>query len=149
MHWFDQKRFLKEAERVLIPSGWLVIYNNEFTHKMKDVPEFTEWFEKSYLVRYPNPPRKNELTFDESLAGPGFEFLGKGEFKNDFSWNQKQFMAYLTSQSNIIAKVEEGSERIGDVKRWLFDSTKNLFKNAKNGTFLFMGGIWYLRKKSN
>ncbi len=146
MHWFDQPAFLKEARRVLGPGGWLVIYNNEFKNEMKGVPAFTNWFENSYLVRYPNPQRKNELAFNEKLAGDGFEFLSKGEFTNDIEMNQEQFVAYLESQSNIIAKVEQGSERIENVEKWLFDSTREFFENINSGTLLFTGGIWYLRK---
>jgi len=148
MHWFDQPAFLKEAERVLMLGGWLVIYNNEFTHKMKDVPKFTDWFSNSYLKRYPNPPRKNELAFNEKLAGDGFEFHGKGEFTNDIPMTQEQFVSYLTTQSNVIAKVEQGSERIEDVKKWLSDSTQEFFEKIKSGTLLFRGGIWYLRKST-
>ena len=125
-----------------------MIYNNEFRNQMKEMPKFTEWFENSYLKRYPNSPRKNELTFDEKLVGNSFEFLGKGEFTNDIAMTQAQFVAYLISQSNIIAKVEQGSERIEDVEKWLLDSTREFFENRKSGTFLFRGGIWYLRRGS-
>ena len=149
MHWLDQPAFLKEAERVLMLGGWLVIYNNEFRNQMKENPKFTDWFENSYLNRYPNPPRKNELTFDEKLVGDGLEFVGKGEFTNDIPMTHEQFVAYLTSQSNIIAKVEQGSERIEAVEEWLMDSTRKFFENIKSGTFLFRGGIWYVRKRDN
>lgn len=148
MHWFDQPSFLKEAERVLISGGWLVIYNNEFTHRLKGVRKFTEWFETLYLSRYPNPPRKNELTFDHKLAGKGFEFLGKGEFKNNIAMTHRQFVAYLVSQSNVIARVEGGSERIEDVEKWLLDSTMTFFDSRESGTFQFRGEIWYLRRRS-
>jgi len=146
MHWFDQTAFLIEAGRVLIPDGWLVIFNNEFTHQMLDVPEFTDWFETLYLQRYPNPPRKNKLAFDEKLAGDGFEFIGTSEYKNDITMTCEQFVAYLTSQSNIIAKVEKGSDLISNVEKWLLDSTGKFFSADNCGTFLFRGDIWYLRK---
>ncbi len=146
MHWFDQPAFLKEAKCVLTPGGWLVIYNNEFKHEQLSPPAFIQWFNESYLKRYPNPPRKNALQFDERQATDGFEFLGKGEFTNDIAMNREQFVSYLTTQSNVIAKVEQGNEQIDDVEKWLFDSTEKFFESSTSRVFLFTGGIWYLRK---
>ncbi|MGH8015984.1 MAG: class I SAM-dependent methyltransferase, partial [Candidatus Zixiibacteriota bacterium] len=124
MHWFDQIKFLKEAARVLLPNGWLVIYNNEFKPELINDPEFLYWYNNSYLIRYPNPPRKNAIQFDETRASQGFDFLGKAVFKNDIEMTQEQLVAYLTSQSNIIAKVEQGGERIKEVEKWLYNSTQ-------------------------
>jgi len=146
MHWFDQPAFLKEAKRVLKPGGWLVIYNNEFKPELLSPPEFSQWFNDSYLERYPNPPRKNALQFDEKLAKDGFEFLGKGEFFNNIAMTREQFVAYLESQSNVIAKVEQGSEKIEAVETWLSDSSQKFFENENPKTFSFTGGIWYLRR---
>ncbi len=146
MHWFDQPAFLKEAKRVLMPNGWLVIYNNEFKHELLDPPQFQKWFSESYLKRYPNPPRKNALQFDEKLTPDGFQFLGKGVFTNEILMNREQFVLYLTTQSNIIAKVEQGNERIEHVEHWLSVSTEPFFENDRPKTFLFTGEIWYLFK---
>lgn len=146
MHWFDQPAFLKEAKRVLMPNGWLIIYNNEFRHEQLEPPTFRVWFNESYLSRYPNPPRKNALQFDEKLATDIFEFLGKGEFTNVIKMTHEQFVSYLTSQSNIIAKVERGTEKIESVEKWLLDSTREFFKNEALKEFPFSGEIWYLRK---
>ena len=147
MHWFDQPAFLKEASRVLMPNGWLIIYNNEFKHEQLDPPQFKKWFDESYLQRYPNPPRKNALQFDEKLASDGFEFLGKGQFTNDITMTHQQFVSYLMSQSNVIARVEGGSERIEEVEQWLLSSTQEFFTNDASKVFQFSGGIWYLKKR--
>lgn len=40
LHWLDRDAFLHEMRRVLRSSGWLVIYDNAFTGRMKSNPQF-------------------------------------------------------------------------------------------------------------
>jgi ubiquinone/menaquinone biosynthesis C-methylase UbiE len=43
VHWFSIDEFLKEANRVLKPGAWLVIYENYFTGKMTGNESFKGW----------------------------------------------------------------------------------------------------------
>jgi ubiquinone/menaquinone biosynthesis C-methylase UbiE len=147
LHWFDQPVFLKEAYRVLKLKGWLVNYHNEFNRGVPGLPAFKNWFDNEYLKRYPNPPRKNMLGIDEKLVQNLFAIVGNDEYVNEMPLNQEKLIAYLLSQSNIIAAVEQGSEDIKDVTTWLDNATKPFFENNQTRIFFFDGKIWYLQKR--
>ena len=72
LHWFDRSRSLAETRRVLEPSGWLVVCDNGFFGEMKENPKHERWYREDYLVRYPSPPRKGELSRTTSAASTGF-----------------------------------------------------------------------------
>lgn len=54
--------------------------------------------------------------------------------------------AYLTTQSNVIAAVEQGSESIEAVYQWLAAELSPFF-TAESATFAFGGYVWYLQKE--
>jgi ubiquinone/menaquinone biosynthesis C-methylase UbiE len=146
LHWFDQPVFLKEAHRVLNSDGWLIFYFNLFERGVTDLPEFKHWYDAEYLKRYPQPPRKNQIGFDNNLAAGIFEVNGPEEYGCELQLTQEQLIAYIVSQSNVIAAVEQKGEAIEDVIKWLSQSTNPFFANNQTRNFLFDGKIWYLKK---
>lgn len=149
MHWFDQPKFLNEAHRVLKANSWLVIYHNLFNRGARDLPAFKKWYDNDYLKRYAQPPRKNKAEFNTELAAGLFDVVGKDDFVNELPLTQEQLLAYIVSQSNVIAAVEQGHEKIEDVISWLTESTDKFFKENNQPIFLFDGKIWYFRKPAN
>jgi len=144
-HWFDHKRFLSEAHRVLKTDGWLIPYTNGFYSKMKENKSFEKWAEDSYTKRYPAPPR-NATPLTEELANEfGFSSFHMERFQNDVLFTTEEIAAYLTTQSNVIAAVEQDNETVEDVYRWLVSQTKQFF-HADKATFAFGGIIWYMQK---
>lgn len=146
LHWFDQPVFLKEAHRVLKPGGWLLFYFNWFQRGIIDMPEFKVWYDSEYLKRYPQPPRKNQIGFDNKLAEGLFKVTGPDEIPNELSLTQEQLIAYIVSQSNVIAVVEQGNESIENVVKWLTESTNRFFEGTKDRVFLFETKSWYLKR---
>lgn len=145
-HWFDRTRFLPEAWRVLKQGGWLVVYNNVFTAVMRENPSFEQWMHNSYGTRYPTPPRHNQpLTPDEADAY-GFDFVAEESFTTDVKLPPEELAAYITTHSNVIAAVEQGSERVEEVYEWLLGSMRPFF-NAPRCTFVFENRVWLLRKR--
>ena len=147
-HWFDQDRFLSEAQRLLKSGGWLVIYNNGFSGKMKENGAFEQWGTSSYLQRYPSPPRNSQPLTVEQAAGFGFDFPHKERYENEITFEVEELAAYLTTQSNIISVVEQGSESAEGVYQWLVEEMRSFFATGLPATFLFGGYIWYLQKRS-
>jgi SAM-dependent methyltransferase len=143
--WFDRERFLAEAHHVLGPQGWLVIYNHGFFGRMKENPDYERWNRESYLTRYPSPPRNRQPLTDADAEGFGFHFAKREEFKNDIPFTIDQLVAYLMTQSNVIAALEGGKETLESVQAWLADSLRPLFSRPTR-TFLFGGDIWYLQR---
>lgn len=145
-HWLDRTRFLPDARRVLRQGGWLVVYNNVFTAVMRENPRFEQWMHNSYGTRYPPPPRHNEALTAEEADAYGFDFVAEESFTSDVSLSPEELAAYITTHSNVIAAVEQGSERVEDVYEWLLESTRPFF-NGPRCTFVFENRVWLLRKK--
>jgi SAM-dependent methyltransferase len=143
-HWFDQERFLAEAQRLLKPAGWLIIYNNGFGGQMKGNPTYERWNHEVYLTRYPSPPRNTQPLTAENALRFGLDFVHREHYQNEVSFTAEELAAYLTTQSNVIAAVEQGRETIEEVYTWLLNEIQPLF-TISPATFLFGGYIWYLK----
>jgi len=144
-HWFDHKRFLLETHRLLKPGGWLIPYTNGFYGHMNENESFEEWAKESYAKRYPTPPRNSTQLTAELADEFGFFSFHKERFQNEVHFTAEEISAYLTTQSNVIAAVEQGNETIEEVYLWLVSEIKQFFGSGK-GTFAFGGIIWYLQK---
>jgi SAM-dependent methyltransferase len=145
-HWFRREDFLKEASRVLKPGGWLVVYNNWWTGRMKENPAFEEWTKGAYISRYPSPARDSRPPA-EGAELFGFQAAGRERFSNESEYSLKQVVDYLVTQTNIIAAVERGEESLASVREWLAREVRPLFPEEA-ATFEFGGTIDYLRKST-
>lgn len=146
-HWFDREPFFAEARRLLKEGGWLIISNNGFAGQMKEQPAFEQWALDVYENRYPAPAR-NEAPLSRALAQQlGFDFAHSEEYQNEVLFTADELAAYLSTQSNVIAATEQGSETVANVHDWIVTQTGPYFP-AERATFLFRGFIWYLQKIS-
>ncbi len=147
-HWFDRERFLSEAWRVLGDGGALLVYSNGFTGIMREAPAFQEWSRTAYLVRFPIPPRDSAPLTAEGAAGAGFEFLAEDVYENDVVFSPEALVAYLATQTNVKAALDEGRESLQTDRRWLLAQVRPYFAGVENATFVFRTRAWYLRKSA-
>ncbi len=147
-HWLDKDKFLAEANRVLRPNGWLVAYDNYFSGQMTENTEFHRWYKEEYLEKYPIPPRGKILFTSENINPYGFRLHKEEWVKNIVGFSLGGIVDYLVTQSNVIAAVEGGKEKIEEVREWLTESVKSMFGNTKEN-FLFNTPIWYLNAPHN
>jgi len=145
-HWFDHRRFLSEAYRVLKKGGWLIPYTNGFYGIMKGNENFEKWNSESYAKRYPTPARNTTPLTKELGEEFGFSNFHMEKFQNEVDFTPQELSGYLTTQSNIIAAVEQGTETIDQASDWLYENIKSFFSSEK-AAFTFGGGIWYFQKK--
>jgi len=144
-HWFDQEKFLDEANRVLKPGGLLAIYNNYFISEMREREDFSHWVRGQFLKRYMTPPRGRKKLTATFANAHGFDLSGPEGFPNDTPMTHEELAGYFLTQSNVISKVEEGSEKIEDVEQWVTEGTRPFFDGGKR-TMRFQCDIWYLKK---
>jgi len=142
-HWFDQEQFLAEAHRVLRPHAWLVIYNSAFG-EIAENPEFRSWFRQEYLKRFPNTPRSLREITQNFLACFGFTLVQREVLTTAVAMTHEQFVNYLLAQSNVIAAVEHGAERLEDVAAWIADGTAAFFQHG-TASLQFQIDIHFLR----
>jgi len=144
-HWVEAREFFAEARRVLRARGWLVVYDNYMTGRMQDNDEFEAWFRESYLKRYPSPPRGRLSFSEEETRREGFELLAHERHPSTSELTVAGLVAFLSTQSNVIAAVEGGGEEIREARAWLTESVKPHFKSEARAEFLFDAPIWCLR----
>ena len=126
-HWFAQEKFLREALRVLAPEGWLIIYNDVFTGRMKGNDKCENWYREEYLGRYPSPPRHARRLPEINTHNYGLTPSGLEEFTHEVEFSTEQLAAYLVTQTNVISAVETGKESLLAVTNWLINSVSPMF----------------------
>ncbi|MEZ4516651.1 MAG: class I SAM-dependent methyltransferase [Chloroflexota bacterium] len=144
-HWFDRHLFLQEAWRVLEDDGFLMIYNNGFSGRMKENPAFQDWSHGAYQDRFPAPSRdRRPFTADEAAAS-GFASVGEERYENEVRFTPETLVAYLMTQTNVVAAIDEGRERLGSAQAWLLEQVRPYF-TTPDATFIFVTRAWYARK---
>jgi len=144
-HWLDRQCFLPEAHRVLQHGSWLALYNDWFCGSMAENTAFQKWCNESYLKHYPTPPRNREPLTDGIVGAAGFEKIVRAPFAHQVVFSPETLVAYLLTQSNVIATVEQGDEGIQSVADWLLGQVGPMFTSA-NATFEFAGVVEACRK---
>jgi SAM-dependent methyltransferase len=144
-HWLDRERFFAEAHRVLRPKSWLMIYDAYFSALSSENPDFQTWHRETYLQRYPSPARSwFTLPADDAVA-LGFQLRTAERLPHTIGFTREQLVAYLLTQSNIIAAVEDGAEELNEVRRWLTRELNSFFVDDQESDFIFNVSIWYLQ----
>ena len=145
-HWFDRTAFLREAQRVLCPQSWLVIYENFFRGQPENLA-FTRWLE-SYYTAHPSPPRDRTPFTDSDAYEAGLEFFSRETYENTWSFGLTDFVAYLLSQSNAVVAVARG-QSVDDLRAEFTEQLELFFGDGKTGCkvpFSFAGFVWILRR---
>lgn len=145
-HWFDREQFLHEAWRVLSAEGLLLVYSNGFMGIMREDPAFQNWSRGVYPERFPTPPRDSNPLTPEEAAGSGFAFIEEDIYENEVSFTPEELVAYLATQTNVAAAIDQGRESLESATQWLLDQVRPYFANT-NATFVFRTRAWYLRKE--
>lgn len=145
INWIDEDIFLKLANDILKENGILLIYDNPMIDEMVSVPEFTTWWNKEYLARFPKPPRK-ENVWDEGIVKKyGFKIVNQVTYKNTAVMSQDAFIRYILTQTNVIQQIEKQGQNLEEARAWFEKSLKDIF-HGKKQTLVFEGYNWYIQK---
>jgi ubiquinone/menaquinone biosynthesis C-methylase UbiE len=144
-HWFDQKKFLLEAQRLLRPEGWLIIYNDVFPGQMKGNDNCEKWYREEYLVRFPSPPRNIQQLAEINASEYALVPRGFYEFLHEIEFSAEQFVGYLVTQTNVISAVETGKDNLQSVANWLLKSALPMFSGEKE-RFSFFCQIQFFKR---
>lgn len=143
-HWFDRKQILAETSRVLTAGGALLIHNNGFTGKMREDPDFEEWAHRVYQSRFPTPPSDYSPLAQSEATEVGFRIIDEESYENEVSFTIEELVAYLMTQTNVMAALASGRESLESTRRWLMAQISPYFIN-EYGTFVFTTRAWILR----
>jgi SAM-dependent methyltransferase len=145
-HWLDQEKFLAEAHRVLIEGGWLAVYNSGFLGELEEQPDFGRWYSQVYLKRYPWPPRAESDVSKELADRFDFTFVQRELVTHGIAMSREEFVNYHLTQSNVIAKVEQGTEKVETVAQVLSDAVAPYFDSGVR-TMCWQSTIDFLRPR--
>ena len=146
LHWFDQAQFFREAHRVLKPGGYFMICNHFFKSELRDHPAFKVWADGFY-AQYPQSPRNASRPAPQAGEAFGFEKIHEQWFEDEFTMNAEEIAAYISTQSNVIARVEHGQETIEHVLNTISAGVTGFLGTAR-GAVQFRGAVWILRRQS-
>jgi len=146
-HWFDREQFFGEAWRVLDNEGWLLIYNNGFKGIMRENPLFTDWGSVAYRKRFPVPPRDSRPLTNDAVRQLGFKLVKEDSYENEVPFTPEELVAYLSTQTNVVAAIQQGRETLESASNWLLDQVSSFF-TIDRATFVFGTRAWYLKKSS-
>ncbi len=130
-HWFDQERFLAEANRLLGPGGWLALYNDSTMGTMTGNDAYSRWNWAEYVRRFPSPPRGDRQLTADRAGAHGFATTARDAFTHEQTFTRDAWTRYLITQTNVIAATDAGSEDIAAVADWISESLRPLFRSAQ------------------
>jgi ubiquinone/menaquinone biosynthesis C-methylase UbiE len=150
-HWCRPTELLDEIHRVLRSRGWLVIYDNGFMGPTEAFPEMECWYRDVFRDRYPAPPRNPQ--FHPFMATTtGFRVVASEFLQQAVPFKAQELATYLTTQSNVVAAVEQGAETLEDAERWLVGQLSGLYRGLPGSQerpscrFTFGGYVSCLRR---
>ena len=106
-HWFDRSRALDSFARASEDLATWLIYNFAFAGHSTD-NEFNQWLLSWYYVEFPSPAR-TEPDFRVRNGDKGLVELAHESGAIPIRLDRADLIGYLTTQSNVEAKIQSGS----------------------------------------
>ena len=146
VNWIEPHSFLPLVNGQIKKGGWFIIYDYSFVGRVNESECFDEWYNSEYLAMFPKPFR-NEEKWDDALVHPyGFHSARQEKCFYTVTMNQREFVNFIVTQTNVISAVEQGRKVIEDVYEWLDKSLNTIFSGERK-ELLFEGYIWYLKNE--
>lgn len=144
--WIDESAFLRNLSKIMEKDGLLLVYDFWISDKMKNVPEYTDWFHNEYLKAFPKPLRKENIWKKEDVEPYGFQLQKQTTYQLEYEFSQDAFIRFMMIQTNVNAKIEEKGQDINKIRAWFEASLEKIFVGKKQ-TLVFEGYSWYIIMK--
>ncbi len=146
INWVDEEAFLKNLSHIMMPAGYLVIYDFWITDKMQENNAYTDWWNMQYLPKFPKPFRKEDQWTDREAEKFGFRITGRKQIELTWEFDMEAFIRFMMIQSNVNEQIEERTISERDASDWFRETLSDIFDNEVR-TLIFKGYIWYFINK--
>lgn len=144
INWVDEKKFMANMCEVLEDGALMVIYDFGITDKMRGNTAYTDWYQNQYLARFPKPPRKENKWTQEDLMD-GFTMEKQTDYEMEYPFYLDDFVDFMLIQSNVNARIEDGTLSPEEVRSWMKESLLPIFGDEEK-RLVFYGYSWYIRR---
>jgi hypothetical protein len=143
LNWVDLARFFPEAERVLVPGGFLVVYDFFQGNAFRDSPALGRWFAE-FSARHPLPPDSGREIGPAVLASAGgpFRLEDHEDFEVDVPFTRESYLRYVMSEVNVSAAVGGGA-RDDEIRSWCRKTLAPVFGEGAHEV-VFGGYVAYM-----
>lgn len=144
INWVDKDEFLHNMKQVMGENGLLIVYDFWISNRMEGVEKYTDWWNHSYLVHFPKPPRKEDIWKQEDLLC-GFHLKKQVTYEMTYEFDMQAFIRFMMIQSNVNAQIESGQKDEEEVRQWMEQTLSPIFNHSKR-KLIFEGYSWYIEK---
>ncbi len=141
-HWCEPGPLAAGIRRVLAPEGCLAVFDHFLTGRMEGEPRFAAWFE-AYRKRFPAPPRHPDF---EATRDEGFLPVARERFEHEVPLSLDALVAYVTSQSSVLAAVGAGLF-VGEADALVRADLEPLFRDRGTAAVVYRGELDVLRRR--
>ena len=106
--------------------------------------EYTKWYQKKYLAKFPKPYRKENVWKQNDLT-KSFVMEKQTEYNLRYVFGKDDFVDFMMIQSNVNEAIEKGQISVQEAREWIREGLQEIFNNEKR-TLVFEGYNWYIRK---
>ncbi len=131
LNYVDLARFFREAARVLVPDGVVVVYDFGPGKSFPESERLDEWFD-AFSIRYPWPAAEAVELDPERLAAPGIGFrLDAGEhFEIPIPLAAGFYLEYMMTETNVASAIRRGVPE-GEIRSWCAASVRRVWSRPE------------------
>jgi SAM-dependent methyltransferase len=114
-HWVEQEGFLREARRVLKPSGYLCVDNYGFVGRISEDPAKQKAHSELFSTVLPQASRRAGYPTEDLAANAHFVFAAELKYEHRVPFDAKRFVSLIMTWSNF--QILDADRRVEAVRR--------------------------------
>lgn len=144
INWVDRNAFLKNMNDVMTEDGILIIYDFWISNQMQNNPDYTKWYDKEYLVKFPKPARNEEIWKQDDMDA-SMCIRKQKEFNVKHPFSIDDFIEFMMIQSNVNEKIRKQEVNEREVREWMNNTLAPVF-NGNTRMLVFHGYYWIIER---
>jgi SAM-dependent methyltransferase len=144
LNYVDLSRFLPEAARILVPGGYLVVYDFSSGRRTPEDSRLDAWFD-TFEARWPFPKGYALDPARLEVPGAGLRVARRREFEIALPLTAAAYVEYVLTETNVEQAVQAG-QSLEAIREWCAGQVEPIF-DGRPRDILFEGEIVYVRRE--